>query len=500
MSWVPKAMKAVAAERILDADLAAPVTFGSTSTLTAHANTDRTHCFIISADELRSTSAALHDAFEAALDSPQTWSSLRTPNTAASSSLLKHPFIFHSFAAKANPLEKVLTFAGKECGLACETASMGEFAMAQRAGFPLHNIIFDSPVKTSAELKYVLEQGQGATEGGSFLNVDNFEELDRVVKIYSATVPNDSATGHNTTVGLRINPQLGQGAIGQLSTALATSKFGIGLHDAKKEILAAFEKHPSFLNMLHVHTGSQGIGLKMMVSGVKAIVDLAEEINASGNGRVSVIDIGGGLPVNFASDEYTPTFATYVQALKENIPVLFSGKYSIITEFGRSIVAKAGILASRVEYVKFNGGRRIIQQHIGADLAIRTVWQPENWKLRVDVYNLYEEAKDGSSSRTPTGVLRELDGKTDIQTDVAGPCCLGGDLMCTDRALPAKVRSLDDCVVLKDVGGYYHSSFSHYNLRSAPPCYLFHEVDSRLEQIHRGDSIDSAHNPYLKSA
>jgi diaminopimelate decarboxylase len=495
MSWVPKAMKAVAQERILDADLASPIAFGDVAPSQTSTNNDRTHCFVVSADELRYTSHALHDAFEAVLEKPESWSSLRGGSR---SQQLQHPFILHSFAAKANPLQGVLAFAAKECALGCETASIGEFAMAQRAGYPLENIVFDSPVKTNAELKYVIAQGQGAAEkaqgGGAFVNVDNFEELDRVANIFSGL---GSDAPHNTTIGLRINPQLGQGSIGQLSTALATSKFGIGLHDAKAEIMAAFKNHPTFVKMLHVHTGSQGIGLKMMVAGVKAIVDLAEEINSvEGGGRCTVIDIGGGLPVNFTSDEYTPTFASYVEALKEGVPALFSGKYSIITEFGRSLVAKAGVLASRVEYVKVNGGRRIVQQHIGADLAIRTVWQPENWKLRVDVYNLYA-ASTPSAPREPTGVLRELDESTDVKTDVAGPCCLGGDLMCVDRPLPATILPLDDCIVLKDVGGYYHSSFSHYNLRSAPPCYLHHEEGNRLEVVHRGDSIDTAHGPYL---
>lgn len=99
---------------------------------------------------------------------------------------------------------------------------------------------------------------------------------------------------------------------------------------------------------------------------------------------VSIIDIGGGLPVNFGSDENFPTFQDYqYKSCVKKFPSLFSGKYALVTEFGRAMVAKAAIFVSRIEYVKENGGRRMIQQHVGADLAVRTVWQPEHWPLRM---------------------------------------------------------------------------------------------------------------------
>lgn len=410
--WIPKLAKRIAADRVFP---------------------DRTHAFVVCSSELRRVVAALHASF------PQK----------------EGLTITHAFAAKANPLFGVLKVVC-DAGMGCETASLGELTMALKV-FPPEKIIFDSPCKTREELVVALTLP-------CFVNLDNFDELDRVAAII-AGMPQGTL---KATVGLRINPQLGYGSNATLSTGTKTSKFGIGLDDCRAKIVTTFKAH-AFLSMLHVHTGSQGIGLRMMVDGVKSIVHLAEEIGP----QVKVVDIGGGLPVNFASDEYTPSMQTYVQQLQEGIPTLFSGKFHIITEFGRSVVAKAGALVSRVEYAKENGGRRIIQQHIGADLAVRTAWAPKDWPLRVDIFD-----QAGNLKTEDLG-----------ESDVAGPCCFGGDLICSAQSLPRAV-ALEDFVVVKDVGGYYHSSFSYYNLRQPPACFLFDAEADALTMINRGRTVE----------
>ena len=412
-----------------------------------------THFFLLCSSAIRRASQELDDAF---LHTPSEKKLNLLPEQEAKQEEAKKVVVLHAFAAKANPLKAILAVA-QRAGLGCETASIGEFEQALKV-FPPCRIVFDSPVKTTDELRR-------AVYLPCFLNVDNFQELDRVAQM-------NTERPIVATIGVRINPQLGAGAIGQLSTALETSKFGIGLKDHRTELVAAFHEH-AFLKMLHVHTGSQGIGLTMMTAGVKAIVSLALEIGVD---KVRFIDIGGGLPVNFSSDEVVPTFQTYADGLKKEVPELFDAKnnFGLITEFGRAIVAKAGVLISRVEYTKVNGGRRIIQQHIGADLCLRTVWQPENWKLRVDVYDALGFIKNDSLG----------------ETDVAGPCCLGGDLVAVKQMLPAAVP-MEDCVVVKDVGGYYHSSYSFYNLRMAPPVYLFDEETQELMCINSGQSLES---------
>ncbi|CAD2222642.1 diaminopimelate decarboxylase [Angomonas deanei] len=346
-----------------------------------------------------------------------------------------------------------------------ETASIGEFILSERVLQGSHQeerrIVFDSPAKTIEEVYHALQVK-------CYLNVDNFQELDRIIEIqkgaYKDSFP--PLPEIKAIVGIRVNPQTVQSASNALlATGGAVSKFGVSLHDEgnMEKILQYVEQYHDTINltMLHVHSGSQGLSLDTMVAGVRTIVSLAEHERIKN--YINVIDIGGGFPVDFTSDEETLTIADYARELSEKVPQLFrpDGRRTILTEFGRSLAAKSGILISRVEYVKQSGGRQIISQHIGADLAVRTVWQPSHWPLRVRVYD--EE-----------GNLRQGE-EHGMRTDVAGPCCNSGCMLTREAPLPLDVKPLRDLIVVHDVGGYYHSSFSLYNLRQMCACYAYRE-------------------------
>ena len=100
--------------------------------------------------------------------------------------------------------------------------------------------------------------------------------------------------------------------------------------------------------MLHVHVGSQGCEIDLIISGIQHTFNLAKSINKSvGHKQVSVVDIGGGMPVNYDTDVTSPTYTQYAEILLKNIPELCSGEYHVITEFGRSLLAKCGWVTSR---------------------------------------------------------------------------------------------------------------------------------------------------------
>jgi diaminopimelate decarboxylase len=366
----------------------------------ADATTSTSHAFILNSCRIEQAAFDCHQAFSG-------------------------PHFIHAFAVKANPLSCVLDLL-VQSGMALETASIAEFEAArralQRAKFDTSRIIFDSPAKTLQELRI-------AVYSRCYLNIDNFQELERVAQLHVQ----EPVTA---CIGIRINPQVGAGkcpssipfsellsllclylsfdqflsltlaagSIAALSTGVSTSKFGIGLDENREGLLAAFRQYP-FLKMVHVHTGSQGLSLDVMVDAIKKVAAFAQELGP----QVTVFDIGGGLSVNFKSDEISPTFAQYSAALQAQVPMLFDGSYIVITEFGRSIVAKAGALFSRVEYTKVAGGRFIIQQHCGHDLLVRTVWCPQVWPLRLLVFN-------GSNGNLRTDDL--------IVSDVAGTSSL----------------------------------------------------------------------------
>ncbi|GCD92802.1 diaminopimelate decarboxylase [Embleya hyalina] len=357
--------------------------------------------------------------------------------------------VLHTFAAKACGLVPVLRLLA-DAGMGCEVASPGELEQALAAGFTPERLVLDSPAKTVEELRYALARGIA-------VNVDNFQELARI----DAIVAERPATG---PIGIRVNPQVGAGTIGAMSTATTTSKFGIALRDpgAVEAVVEAFARRP-WLNRLHAHVGSQGCPLSLIAAGLRATYELAEHVNAVlGRRQITGLDIGGGLPVNFAADEDDPTFADHVAELREAVPELLDGRYELVTEFGRSLLAKNGTIASLVEYTKSAGGRRIAITHAGAQVATRTVFMPEAWPLRVGAFDAH-----GRPKRTPE----------EIQ-DVAGPCCFAGDLTAVGRPLP--LLEPGDVVALYDTGAYYFSSHFAYNSLPRPAVYGYRVVDDEV--------------------
>ncbi|MFD8549462.1 diaminopimelate decarboxylase [Streptomyces sp. NPDC059649] len=348
--------------------------------------------------------------------------------------------VLHAFAVKAASLVPVLRLLAQE-GLGCEVASPGELALARAAGVPADRTVLDSPAKTPAELREALSLGIA-------VNADNREELARIDRLRSS-VPSTAP------LGLRVNPQIGGGRIGAMSTATDHSKFGIALRDegARDWVVRACLDRP-WLTRLHAHVGSQGIPLELMGAGVRTLFDLAEEINErAGRQQIDTLDIGGGLPVNFSSDATTPTYREYAALLRSAVPGLLAGRYGLITEFGRSLLAKHGTVLARVEYAKSAGGRPIAVTHAGAQVATRTVFVPEAWPLRVAAYDADGRPKTGAP----------------VAQDIAGPCCFAGDLVAENRPLPL-LRSGDHAALL-DTGAYYFSTHFAYNSLPRPGVY-----------------------------
>ncbi|MBT3164938.1 diaminopimelate decarboxylase [Streptomyces sp. Vc74B-19] len=343
--------------------------------------------------------------------------------------------VLHAFAVKASPLVPVLRLLRAE-GIGAEVASPGELALARAAGVEPGHTVLDSPAKTLAELREALALGIA-------VNADNPQELARIDALAAGADP-------RSPIGIRVNPQVGGGSIEALSTATATSKFGVALRDegAREWVVRAYLDRP-WLTRLHAHTGSQGIALSMMARGVAETYELAEEINRrAGRRQVDTLDIGGGLPVNFASEETRPTYAEYARLLKETVPGLFDGRYGLVTEFGRSLLAKHGTVVARVEYAKSAGGRPVAVTHAGVQVATRTVYAPGSWPLRIAAYDPKGRPKEGPA----------------VVQDVAGPACFAGDLLAQGQELPLLEQG--DYAAALDTGAYYFAH--HYAYNSLP--------------------------------
>ena len=339
----------------------------------------------------------------------------------------------HTFAVKANALLSVLKKL-ESCGMGAEVASPGELKLALDAGFSVDKIIFDSPAKTIDDLRTCLEHNIA-------LNIDNMQELgrlDTLIKEYPDT---------RSLIGFRVNPQIGSGQISSTSTATKTSKFGFPFSDGDNaQLLKQLYLERPWLTTIHTHTGSQGCPLELMVKGIQVITDFAEDINSQSEQQQIVrIDIGGGLPVNFSSEEVKPTFAEYAALIEQHLPILFTNKYVVKTEFGRAIAAKNGFIITRVEYTKQSGDRHIAITHAGAQIITRTAFLPQYWPIRVTGYS--PDGKEKTRNR--------------VNTDVAGPCCFAADLIAKDITLPKLEQ--DDYVIVHDTGAYYFSNHFDYN-------------------------------------
>jgi diaminopimelate decarboxylase len=376
---------------------------------------------------------------------------------------------FHTFAVKANALVTVLSSL-REYGMGAEVASPGELMIARAAGYNTEDIIFDSPAKTLQDLRTCIENGIS-------INIDNLQELARVDRLVR-DFPNTKSV-----IGFRVNPQIGAGKIGSTSTATATSKFGYALADGdnRQRLIEIYQARP-WLKSIHTHTGSQGCELTLMAHGIKIITDLAEEINEFiGSQQVTRLDIGGGLPVNFSSDEIKPSFQDYAEVLKAEVPLLFTDKYQVKTEFGRAIVAKNGVIITRVEYTKNSGGRHIATTHAGAQILTRTAFLPKSWPIRVTGYTARGEERTEQNSEIVT-------------TDVAGPCCFAGDLICVNQSLPKLAPN--DYVMVHDTGGYYFTNHFDYNSLPRVAIYTISGPDDNLtiECIREAESLEDVLN------
>lgn len=355
--------------------------------------------------------------------------------------LLFPPQTIHAMAVKANPLGKILEAVVKK-GAGLEVATLPELYLAQKAGCPPCKIIFDSPCKTLEELQFALQLG-------CHINADSFAELERINTLVN------QLGGTQCSIGLRVNPQVGTGTIASTSVAGDYSKFGVPMNAYSDQIIAAYVQY-SWLNSIHIHVGSQGCNLNMLLNGIKNVVTLINQINAvlsntNSVRRIDVLDMGGGLPVTYKDDQPAPDIKEYTdRALALFKPLLDNG-LRLVTEFGRHINANAAWAISDVEYVKNDPDINTAMIHLGADMFLRKCYRPDDWHHDIAVLE-------------PDGTLKQRVASNPY--NVAGPLCFAGDIIAQNIALPE--INAGDKLVIKDVGAYTLSMWSRYNSRQMP--------------------------------
>jgi len=366
----------------------------------------------------------------------------------------------HTVAIKANPLPALLQRI-IQLGFGLEAATIPELQLALNADAPPHKIVYDSPTKTVKDLTTALK-------AQVHINADSLQELERIQELLPA---------HPThgNIGLRINPQVGVGTIESTSVAGQYSKFGTALSYHKAAIIQAYKSYP-WLNSLHLHIGSQGYSVNMLVQGIKKVYQLMLEINKARPGNpIKVFDIGGGLPAAYHDHAQVPSFKEYATALQKELPNLFTNRYQLVTEFGRHVHANAGWVMSRVEYVKQDGPIKTCCIHVGADMFIRECYNPNDWHHEVTLVNSH-------------GILKQ--GQATAGHYIAGPLCFAGDIVAKDVALPLVTPG--DYIIIKDVGAYTFGMWSRYNSRQMPKVLQYATSTGLMSTIKEKESVDQA--------
>ncbi|RUO37009.1 diaminopimelate decarboxylase [Aliidiomarina shirensis] len=358
------------------------------------------------------------------------------------------------FAVKANSNLAVLQVLA-ELGAGFDVVSGGEIARVLRAGGEPANIVFSGVAKSDAEIRYALTQDIGQ------FNVESDAELERISEIASAM---------NTTarISLRVNPDVDAKTHPYIATGLEDNKFGIPMQNALTTYQRAAVLPGIEIVGADCHIGSQLTELEPFLAALERMLALVDTLEENGI-TLRHIDMGGGLGVTY-TDEQPPQVAEYIQAMLKRLqdyPHL-----ALYLEPGRAIVANAGVLLTRVEYLKFNGHKHFIM----VDAGMNDLLRPALYQAHHNIVNV----ETNSSTAAITG-------------DVVGPVCETGDFLGQNRTL--KVRS-GDLLAVKSAGAYGFTMSSNYNTRPKPAEVMIdgaqmHLVRARetLEDVWRGETL-----------
>ncbi len=333
------------------------------------------------------------------------------------------------YALKANSNQAIIRLLAK-LGAGADVVSEGELRRALAAGVPAKEIVFSGVGKTKDELGFALAQGI------SQINVESLPELELL-----SAVARES--GRTVEIALRVNPDVDARTHAKISTGKKENKFGIDLAHA----VEAYRRAAALPGLkpvgLAVHIGSQITELAPFEAAFQCLIDLALELRRSGF-EVERLDLGGGLGARYRAESHPPAIEDYA-ALARRLTHNLSFKLAF--EPGRALVANAGVLLSRVIFVKPGVTRRFIIQ----DAAMNDLIRPSLYDAWHEIVPVREPAP---------GAARQV-------ADVVGPICESGDMIASARNLPPVEAG--DLLAILSAGAYGAVMSSSYNSRLLVP-------------------------------
>lgn len=326
------------------------------------------------------------------------------------------------YAVKANSNLAVLDTLAR-LGSGFDIVSLGELKRVLAAGGKAQNIVFSGVGKQAREMEAALDAGIRC------FNVESVSELDRL-----ATVA--SAHGVVAPVSLRINPDVDAETHPYISTGLKENKFGIGMQDAMDAYRRAAAHASIDVQGIDCHIGSQLTTLQPYADAVKLLVGMVDSL-ASEDIVLSHIDVGGGQGIQYSEDEAKLDIQAWADCVIEAVG---DRKLEILVEPGRFIVGQAGVLLTRVEYLKNNEDRHFAV----VDAAMNDLIRPA-------LYSAWQAIEEAEQLERETRVY-----------DVVGPVCESADFLGKQRPLAI---AENDLLCVRSAGAYSFVMSSNYNTR-----------------------------------
>ncbi|MEQ7918974.1 diaminopimelate decarboxylase [Xanthomonas sp. WHRI 1810A] len=325
------------------------------------------------------------------------------------------------FAVKANSNLGVLNVLAR-MGAGFDIVSRGELERVLAAGGQADKIVFSGVGKTRDDMRRALEVGVHC------FNVESTDELERL-QVVAAEL------GVRAPVSLRVNPDVDAGTHPYISTGLKENKFGIAIADAEDVYIRAAQLPNLEVIGVDCHIGSQLTTLEPFVDALDRLLALVDRLGDCGI-LLNHIDLGGGLGVRYR-DEEPPLASDYISAVRERLE---GRDLALMFEPGRFIVANAGVLLTRVEYLKHTEHKDFAI----VDAAMNDLIRPALYQAWMDVTAV--QPRDGAT-RT---------------YDIVGPICETGDFLAKERDL---ALAEGDLLAVHSAGAYGFVMSSNYNTR-----------------------------------
>jgi diaminopimelate decarboxylase len=345
------------------------------------------------------------------------------------------------YAIKANSNQAVLkTLAG--LGAGADVVSEGELKRARAAGIPANKIMFSGIGKTARELALAVD------EGVLCINVESEAELELLSTIASGK--------HRTAnISVRVNPDVDARTHAKIATGKAENKFGIPISRAR-DVYARAAKLPGLkVTGVDMHIGSQITALQPFDDAFALLSEFVQTLRSDGH-AISHVDLGGGLGIPYREDNEPPphpdAYAAMVKRATRDL------KCTLIFEPGRLLVGNAGILVTRVLYLKRGEAKSFIIVDAGMNDLIR----PTLYDAHHEILAIREPAVDAPR----------------LVADVVGPVCESGDFLALDRDLPTPQPG--DVLAVLSAGAYAAVQAGTYNTRALVPEVLVHEGEWAL--------------------